>query len=60
MDPVQTIIKRTNSLRLSGVYMGTLCEFKLDNREEYELIFSGFKVIKRDCAVYPFYITWVS
>ncbi len=56
---LDVLMQRINSLKLSGVYSGTLCEYDLDDYERYELALTKFKVIKRDCKKYPYYITWI-
>lgn len=58
MTTIEILLNRIHTLKNSNHYTGTICEFDLDDDDVCMLKSKCLYVMKRDCKVYPYYITW--
>ena len=52
------ILARIDALRKTNVYSGTIYEYDLLGYNILYLESLGYKVLRRNCSIYPTFISW--
>lgn len=55
---MEELLVRIDALRKSNVYSGTVYESNVQDCDVVHLESIGYRVIRRNCSVYPIYVTW--
>lgn len=56
---MEELLRRIESLKKTEIYTGTVYENILSDHNISILKNMDLSVIKRECKIYPYYITWV-